>query len=80
LAEGVSLHRSNAMINYDISWNPTKILQRVGRINRVGSKFDESLSTTFSRLQQQKVSLDLKKMLFPKFNISIICLEKTQNI
>ncbi|OMH40110.1 hypothetical protein BLW93_07040 [Desulfurobacterium indicum] len=27
-------------MNYDIPWNPTKVLQRVGRINRVGSSFD----------------------------------------
>lgn len=41
LAEGINLHRSNIIINYDLPWNPTKVLQRVGRINRVGSKFDK---------------------------------------
>ena len=41
LAEGVNLHRSNILVNYDLPWNPTRILQRVGRINRVGSKFSE---------------------------------------
>ncbi len=35
LAEGVSLNRSNIVINYDIPWNPVKMMQRVGRINRV---------------------------------------------
>lgn len=35
LAEGVSLHRCNVVVNYDIPWNPTRIMQRVGRINRV---------------------------------------------
>jgi superfamily II DNA/RNA helicase len=35
LAEGVNLHRSNVVINYDIPWNPTRLIQRVGRINRV---------------------------------------------
>lgn len=30
------------MINYDIPWNPTRVIQRVGRINRIGKKvFDE---------------------------------------
>ena len=38
LAEGINLHRSNIVINYDIPWNPTKVLQRIGRINRVGTK------------------------------------------
>ena len=41
LAEGINLHRSNIIINYDLPWNPTKIMQRVGRVNRVGSKNKE---------------------------------------
>ena len=43
LAEGINLHRSNIIINYDLPWNPTGVLQRVGRVNRVGSKFDQIL-------------------------------------
>ena len=38
LSEGVNLHRSNVVINYDIPWNPTRLMQRVGRINRVDTK------------------------------------------
>lgn len=41
LSEGMNLHRSNVVINYDLPWNPTRIMQRVGRINRVGTKFKE---------------------------------------
>jgi superfamily II DNA/RNA helicase len=37
LAEGVNLHRSFSIINYDLPWNPTRVLQRVGRVNRVGT-------------------------------------------
>ena len=40
LAEGISLHRANVIVNYDLPWNPTRIMQRVGRINRVGTKHD----------------------------------------
>ncbi|WP_373599821.1 helicase-related protein [Paraclostridium bifermentans] len=40
LAEGISLHRANIIVNYDLPWNPTRIMQRVGRINRVGTKHD----------------------------------------
>lgn len=39
LAEGVNLHSSNIVINYDIPWNPSRLMQRVGRVNRVGTKF-----------------------------------------
>ena len=38
LAEGVNLHRSFSVINYDLPWNPTRVLQRVGRVNRVGTE------------------------------------------
>ena len=41
LAEGVNLHRSNIILNYDLPWNPTKILQRSGRINRIGTTFNK---------------------------------------
>ena len=41
LSHGVNLHRSNVIINYDIPWNPTKIMQRVGRVQRLGTDFDE---------------------------------------
>lgn len=42
LSEGFNLNRAGAIINYDIPWNPTRVIQRVGRINRIGSKvFDE---------------------------------------
>ena len=35
LAEGINLHRSNIVINYDLPWNPTKVLQRVGLMSLV---------------------------------------------
>lgn len=42
LSEGFNLNRAGAIINYDIPWNPIRVIQRVGRINRIGSKvFDE---------------------------------------
>ncbi len=38
LAEGINLHRANVIVNYDTPWNPTKLIQRLGRINRIGTK------------------------------------------
>lgn len=38
LSEGVDLNRAGAVIDYDIPWNPTRVIQRVGRINRIGKK------------------------------------------
>ena len=38
LAEGVNLHRAYTIINYDTPWNSTKLMQRIGRVNRIGSE------------------------------------------
>jgi len=56
LAEGINLHRSNIIINYDLPWNPTRVLQRVGRINRVGSKHkDIYIYNFFPTVQSEEV-------------------------
>jgi len=38
LSEGINLNRACVVINYDIPWNPVRVIQRVGRINRIGKK------------------------------------------
>jgi superfamily II DNA or RNA helicase len=38
LSEGYNLNRAGVVINYDIPWNPVRVIQRVGRINRIGKK------------------------------------------
>lgn len=37
LAEGINLHRANCILNYDTPWNSTRLMQRIGRVNRIGS-------------------------------------------
>ncbi|MFA5080049.1 MAG: helicase-related protein [Candidatus Paceibacterota bacterium] len=42
ISEGFNLHRAGTIINYDIPYNPTRVIQRVGRINRINRRvFDE---------------------------------------
>ncbi|MBR6123288.1 helicase [Candidatus Saccharibacteria bacterium] len=42
ISEGINLHRAGTIYNYDIPYNPTRVIQRVGRINRINKKvFDE---------------------------------------
>jgi hypothetical protein len=38
ISEGFNLNRSGMVINYDIPWNPVRVIQRVGRINRISKK------------------------------------------
>ncbi len=38
LSEGVNLQAGEVIINYDFHWNPTRLIQRAGRVDRIGSK------------------------------------------
>lgn len=66
LAEGINLHRSNALFNYDLPWNPTKIMQRVGRINRVGTEFNRIYVFNFFPTSQTSAQLPLKDRIMEK--------------
>lgn len=41
LSEGMNLQRAKFLINYDLHWNPTRMIQRAGRIDRIGSPYSE---------------------------------------
>jgi superfamily II DNA or RNA helicase len=43
LSEGINLHRAGIIINYDIPYNPTRVIQRVGRINRINKKVFDNI-------------------------------------
>ncbi len=43
ISEGFNLNRAGMVINYDIPWNPVRVIQRVGRINRISKKVFEEL-------------------------------------
>jgi len=60
LAEGVNLHRSNIVINYDLPWNPTRVLQRVGRVNRVGTQHQNVYIFNFFPTAQSSQHLSLE--------------------
>lgn len=40
LAEGLNLQDCDKIINYDLHWNPVRLIQRFGRIDRIGSEHD----------------------------------------
>lgn len=40
LSEGVNLQESDWVINYDLPWNPVRLIQRIGRIHRIGNNKD----------------------------------------
>lgn len=66
LAEGINLHRANVLINYDLPWNPTRIMQRIGRINRVGTTFDKIFVFNFFPTSKSNEHLSLKDNISSK--------------
>lgn len=74
LAEGVNLHRSNVVINYDIPWNPTRMMQRVGRVNRVDTKFEKIHTFNFFPTKQANDEIKLKEAAEAKINAFITLL------
>lgn len=59
LSEGVNLHRSNVIVNYDTPWNSTRLMQRIGRVNRIGSKEDFVYVYNFFPTAQSDAQIDL---------------------
>ena len=66
LAEGVNLHRSNIIINYDTPWNSTRLMQRIGRVNRIGSKAGIIYNYVFYPSRQGNEQINLKQISLSK--------------
>ncbi len=71
ISEGFNLHRAGTIFNYDIPYNPTRVVQRFGRINRINKKmFDKLYIFNFfpTDIGETEVNLKritgLKKMMF----------------
>ena len=66
LAEGVNLHRSNVIVHYDTPWNSTRLMQRIGRVNRIGTKADAVYNYVFYPSAQGDSQIKLNKTAFMK--------------
>lgn len=66
LAEGVNLHRSNIIVNYDTPWNSTRLMQRIGRVNRIGSRANEIHILNFFPTAQVNSDIELEKKAIMK--------------
>jgi superfamily II DNA/RNA helicase len=68
LAEGMNLHRAGRIMNYDLPWNPTRVMQRVGRINRVGTAYRDIYLFNFFPTAQADAHLGLEANIIKKIN------------
>ena len=60
LSEGQNLQDCDLVVNYDIHWNPVRLMQRFGRIDRLGSRNREVAMTNFWPTANLDRYLDLK--------------------
>ncbi len=63
LAEGLNLQDGDLIINYDLHWNPVKLIQRFGRIDRIGSEKDIIYGYNFLPELKLERNLGLKQKL-----------------
>ncbi len=66
LSEGMNLQKAQYLINYDLHWNPTRMIQRAGRIDRIGSTFDEIYVYNFFPEEELEDLLRLMEILQKK--------------
>lgn len=66
LAEGINLHRSNVIVNYDTPWNSTRLMQRIGRVNRIGSVSKHIYNYVFYPSRQGNREINLNQIALSK--------------
>ena len=66
LAEGMNLQQCSNIINFDLPWNPMRLIQRHGRIDRIGSTYDEVNMYTFFPDKELDMLLDLERRVRSK--------------
>ncbi len=66
LAEGVNLHRANVVVNYDTPWNSTRLMQRIGRLNRIGTTAPKIYIYNFYPTAKVDDDIELKKKAIMK--------------
>ena len=66
LAEGVNQHRANMIVNHDSPWNATRLMQRIGRVNRIGSTAKAIHNYMFYPSDPGDAIISLKKNSFIK--------------
>ena len=66
LSEGQNLQDADTVINYDLPWNPVKIVQRIGRLDRIGSPYSKVYVYNFFPEDELDSILNLLKKLYDK--------------
>lgn len=68
LSEGQNLQDAGYLINYDLHWNPVRMIQRNGRINRLGSTYQEVKISNMKPMDELEMYLNLVHRLERKIS------------
>jgi len=66
LGEGQNLQDCQVVVNYDLHWNPMKMEQRIGRIDRIDTKYDELMVYNFSPTRELEDTLGILETIKSK--------------
>jgi hypothetical protein len=66
LAEGVNLQQCRHIVNYDVPWNPMRLVQRHGRIDRIGSQHTKAFLRTIFPADRLDQLLNLEQRIMQK--------------
>lgn len=72
ISEGQNLQDCDYLINYDIHWNPVRIIQRFGRIDRIGSRNDRIQLVNFWPDMDLDEYINLKSRVETRMKISVM--------
>ena len=63
LAEGLNLQDCNMVVNYDLHWNPVRLIQRLGRVDRIGTEYERIHAYNFLPETRLEENLGLREKL-----------------
>ena len=79
ISEGQNLQDCDYLINYDIHWNPVRIIQRFGRIDRIGSKNDVIQLVNYWPDMDLDDYIDLKGRVEARMKVSVMTASGDEN-
>ncbi|RKQ42901.1 SNF2 family DNA or RNA helicase [Roseivirga pacifica] len=80
ISEGQNLQDCDFLINYDIHWNPVRIIQRFGRVDRIGSKNDSITMVNFWPDMELDSYINLKQRVESRMAITDMTATGDDNI
>lgn len=80
ISEGQNLQDADTMVNYDIHWNPVRIVQRFGRVDRIGSQNQYIQLVNFWPNLELDAYIDLKARVESRMKISVLTSTADDNV